>query len=302
MPPNVLCKAIKNYNMRVSIQITFIFYFISAINPLIAQQTNVYPQEMIPNTEVRFIHSSFVGDDFKISIAFPSDYFSSDSSYAVLYLTDANSGFAGVTQMLRILQWNDEVPKMLIVGIGYSSDSLSGILRSRDYTPTIIPDSMSHHLPTGGASKFVSFIKEELMPFIRKNYRASSDASYAGVSYGGLLGLYILFHEPSIFQRYIIVSPSVWFDNRITLKYAEEYAHAHTYLNAKVFMCVGELEETETGLHGYNMVSNMKLLSNQMLNRHYQNFNLQTHIFSGDTHYSISFPGYSMGLRAIFRK
>lgn len=277
------------------------FLLFILINSVNGQEKENFPQESIPNTEVRLIHSSFVGDDFKISIALPQDYNSSKETYPVLYITDANSGFAAVTQMARVLQWDNEVPKMIIVGIGYPSDSLSRIFRSRDYTPSVVPDSLSFNLPTGGAPKFLRFIKEELMPFIKNNYRTSPIASYAGVSYGGLFGLYVLFHEPSIFQRYVIASPALFFDHRITLKFEEQYASTHPELNAKIFMCAGELEETKSEKNDFKMISTMQLLSRQMLSRHYKNFYLKSRVFSGETHYSIFFSSFGAGLRDVFK-
>src|ERR1043165_7831879 len=88
-----------------------------------AQQANTFPPATIPNTEVRTIHSTVVGDDYRISIALPVDYYSTKSNYPLLYLTDANLLFATITQMQRLMHRGDEVPEMVIVGIGYASDS-----------------------------------------------------------------------------------------------------------------------------------------------------------------------------------
>ena len=269
-----------------------------------AQQadTLTFPQVTIPGTEVRYIQSSIIGDEFKIFIALPANYRSADTTYPVLYCTDANTGFAVTTQIIRVMQLDNELPQIIIVGIGYrSGDTLSkwSELRSRDLTPTSVPNEV-----TGGAPKFLRFIREELMPFIKKNYRASGDAAYAGYSHGGLFGLYALFHEPSTFNRYVIGSPSIFYDSLVTLKYEADYAAKHSDLAARVFMSVGELEEKADPLlpPAYKMVTNMQQLADNLLSRRYPSLHLQTVLFPGETHLSGYPCAMSRGFRVIYQK
>jgi len=268
----------------------------------IAQRAETFPRVSLPETEVRYLRSSIVGDEFEISIALPPNYRSSNTAYPVLYVTDANVLFAAMTQITRgMLQPGiEELPPILLVGIGYRIDSLIqwARLRSRDLTPTTVPDPF----PTGGAPLFMRFIKEELMPFIRQNYKTSSDAAYAGYSYGGICGLYVLFHEPELFQRYLIASPWMSHDSLITLKYESGYASKHSDLPARVFMSVGGFEETQGTVTEVGMVSNMKLLADRLLNRRYPNFFLKTHVFEGETHLSGGVAAMSRGLRVLYGK
>lgn len=278
--------------------IVFLFSFFG--NQILAQQRPVFPQESIPNTAVRYFHSGIVRDNFRISIALPEDYGSSDSSYPVLYLTDANTGFAMLTQMVRVLQLDKELPKVILVGIGYPTDSLAGVLRNRDLLPEGITDSVNNKSPAKGGFLFLRFIKEELMPFIRKNYRTSIESSYAGISYGGLFGLYVLFHAPQTFQRYIIASPSIWFNNLLTMKYEQQYASSHDDLDAIVFMSAGELEENEfSDLH---IVTNMLTCAGKLRGRHFPGLRLESIVLPGETHFSTYPASLSRGLRFIYNK
>jgi len=290
--------------MRLTDQLGIIFAFVLYTHGVNAQQagTAAFPRVSIPETEVRHIQSSIVGDEFEISIALPSNYYSTDTTYPVLYITDANLFFAATTQIVRMMQLGNELPQMLIVGIGYRSDSLSNwlALRSRDLTPTPTPDPNGQGWLTGGAPLFLRFIREELIPFITKNYRTSPDATYAGISYGGLFGLYVLFHEPTTFHTYLIGSPSIWFDNRVILKYEADYAKINRDLSAKVFMSVGELEERQSS--AAKMVTNMKQLADTLMSRKYPGLNLETKIFEGETHVSAPAVETSRGLRSIYRK
>ncbi len=273
-----------------------------------AQQMDTvkFPPVSISETEQRHICSSIIGEEFEISIALPANYRSSDTTYPVLYLTDGNYFFDLCTRIARIMQFGHELPEILIVGIGYRNVTVSkwAELRSRDFTPTSIPDSLRNGWHTGGGANFLRFIREELMPFITKNYRTSADVAYAGHSDGGLFGLYVLFHEPDTFHRYIIGSPSVSYDSFVTLKHEADYAVKHSDLSARVFMSADELEERADPFlgTGSRWVSNMMQLANNLLGRNYPSLRLQTVVFTGETHLSVCAATFSRGLRVIFEK
>jgi len=254
----------------------------------------------LPQTEVRRINSSIIGEEIKIFVSLPQDYRSTHTSYPVLYLTDANMMFAATDQIVRLMQIGKELPPLILVGLGYTTDDLSEVfrLRSRDLTPTPIPDPQKAGWPTGHASRFLTFMKEELFPFIKKNYRVSGDAGYVGYSYGALFGLYVLFHQPETFQRYVLGSPSIWFDDGVTFKYEEKYAARHSDLSARLFMSLGGLEkraytESET-------MTDMQKLRDKLVGRHYPGLVLSTTVLEGETHLSGVWAAISRGLREVY--
>ena len=269
-----------------------------------AQQidTMTYPKVTLPNTEVRYIHSPIIGKEIMIFVSLPDNYRSTNTAYPVLYLADANLMFAMTNEIIRMMQIGRELPQLILVGLGYRTNDFSTVfkLRSDDFTPTPIPDPQKLGWPTGGAPRFIRFMREELLPFITKNYRTSGDAGYAGFSYGGLFGLYALFHEPEMFKRYIIGSPSLWFDSLVTFKYEAEYAAVHSDLPARVFISIGGLEPrayTETAT-----TTNVKQLQDLLQNRHYPGLHLQTVVFEGETHLSGIAPAISRSLREIYKE
>jgi predicted alpha/beta superfamily hydrolase len=283
--------------------ITYLQIILSVVvltSEVTAQQRKALPQVSISQTALRSIYSATVGDTFSIYIAYPANYTSSTQLYPTIYLTDANLYFAAVTQLIRNMQIGDEVPQVLIVGIGYKTDSVASRLRSRDFTPTAIPDPFDNHWPTGGAANYLQFINEELKPFIQKNYRVSSEASFAGISYAGLFGLYTLFHEPQTFQNYLIATPSLWYDSLVTFDYEKKFAAYHRNLSAKVFLSVGGLEEKQFA--DGNMETNVKFLSDRLKKRKYTDLHLKTYVFPNETHFSVPGASFSHGLRYILSK
>ena len=116
---------------------------------------------------------------------------------------------------------------------------------------------------------------------------------------GGLFGLYTLFNSSDSFKRYVIGSPSIWWDDRHILKVEEEYAKKNKNLSAKVFMSIGDLEEE--GGDNFKMISNMKALSNTLLSRNYKGLDLETAIFEDETHCSAVSATLNRGLRNVFK-
>jgi hypothetical protein len=276
--------------------------------------TTSFPQVTIPHTEIRLLPSAIVADEFKLTIALPPNYGESSIDYPVLYLLDANIFFGMVTETVRLLQNGKEIPDLLNVGIGYPDDRQHLGLRSRDLTPTPDDEYTQEWLKnksnekgfrikpkgSGGAKKFLRFIQRELMPFVQKHYRINPQYSVlAGDSYGGLFGLYTLFHQPETFRGYIIGSPSIWWDDRIIMEYETRYAAKHADLHARVFLSVGELEVFEP--EPAAMVTNMQMLAKQLHSRNYNGLELSTHIFDNETHLSVIPGTMSRGLRTVFK-
>jgi predicted alpha/beta superfamily hydrolase len=112
-------------------------------------------------------------------------------------------------------------------------------LRARDLTPT----DVSHTGQYGYALNFLTFIKSELIPFIESKYGVKKDnRTLIGSSFGGFFTLYALFHEPEPFNRYVLTSPSLDWDNEILYTYNKNYTEKKKELSAKVFMEIGEYE------------------------------------------------------------
>lgn len=272
-------------------------------------------QFTIENTEQFEIFSKDINQEFIINIGLPPNYSKDHDKYPVVYVTDAGSNFIGLMGSLPLMQFVNDLPSFVLVGIDYKSpnsmDSMS--LRNRDLTPTNDKIWMAaqkdmykifgEDLPqvdAGGAKYFLDFINDEIKPFINKKYYVdTTDQTYCGFSLGGLFGLYTLFNSSDSFKRYVIGSPSIWWDDRHILKVEEEYAKNNKNLSAKVFMSTGDLEEE--GGDNFKMISNMKALSNTLLSRNYKGLDLETAIFEDETHCSAVSATLNRGLRNVFK-
>ena len=164
-----------------------------------------FPRVQIRDTEVRHLQSTYVDQEYEIDIFFPTGYADEMTRYPVVYVLDAEYNFGCVAYITRRLIKNDDIPKVLVVGIAYDTSYEDFYKkRSRDLTPA----SDIHGYHTGGAENFTQFLEHELFPFIESNYRTiPEDRTIVGHSFGGLYGSYVLLKHTNLFNRYLIVSP-----------------------------------------------------------------------------------------------
>jgi uncharacterized protein len=275
-----------------------------------------YPPISLPHSETRLIESFIVNDTYRLHIALPVDYADTRTAYPVVYAADGNSSIFTLANIVRELNFSQELPPLIIVGIGYPTDDPAAIwqLRFRDLIPTYDPKMEQkikeypfqlESLPPPGADTFLRFIREEVKPFINANYRTVPDESaYVGFSGGGTFGLYTLFHHPDTFNRYVIGSPPIHLDNKVILTYESKYAESHNDLPVRMFMSVGGREESDDPLPLieplHQFVTNMKTLANSLLERKYPGLQLTSHVFEDETHMSVIPATFSRGLRAVF--
>jgi len=257
----------------------------------------------IKDTEVREIKSEYVKDmTYEIHVALPANYSESNDRYPVVYYLDAYYWGGIVIETYRLLRAFNEIPPLILVGISYNeaSSAEAHFYRSRDFIPTDINEenlgNFRNSLPpaSGGANKFLVFIKEELKPLINQNYRTSQeDSGILGYSLGALFGAYVLFHDPSTFDKYLLGSPDLDLDDFITLKYEEDYYLKNKGLNVTIFLSAGTQEWER-------IITSWLKLKNRLASRNYNGLNLIIKTFEGENHTS-NIPGtISRGFRELY--
>ncbi|MFP6584886.1 MAG: alpha/beta hydrolase-fold protein [Candidatus Hydrogenedentota bacterium] len=268
--------------------------------------------------KTHLIESKFVDQTFEIYVQVPWSRADGSERFPVLYLTDSYGGMA-FRDTTQIMQLGGDVPRFITVGIGYKMESPvhSLEIRTRDLTQTegasgipglstFFKDAPNLKLKkkSGGAEDFLKFIREELQPFIDENYPTMpKDRGYWGDSLGGLFGLYVLFNAPDTFDRYIIGSPSIWWEDRAIMKDAEAFVRSHESLNAKVFMAVGALEEVGGAEASESaMVTNLFRLEDLLREAKLSGLELTTHLFPNETHTSVIGMNYSRGIQTVYTR
>ena len=161
-----------------------------------------------------FINSNVLNEQREIWIYVPEELdlgTNNQKVYPVIYLLDGENLFYLTTGMIEFLSKNDLCPKMIIVGIINKN-------RSRDLTPTHV----STWPESGGANNFTNFLKNELIPYIDSHYATASYKTLIGHSLAGGFVLYSLIHSSDIFDSYIAIDPSIFWDNNVLVRQMRE--------------------------------------------------------------------------------
>ena len=197
------------------------------------------------------INSVELGEIRTLNIYLPEGYQqNAAATYPVIYLLDGSENedlihIVGVVQFLTMIE---KMPKTIVVGI-------ANVDRKRDFTfPTTIEKDKKDYPTTGSSAKFINFMEKELQPYIRKNYKVNEEKTIIGQSLGGLVATEILFKKPELFSNYVIVSPSLWWDNESLLQQIQ----ALTAKNPKAKIYIG------VGSEGRQMEGDAKTLSEML--------------------------------------
>lgn len=165
------------------------------------------------------IQSEILSEYRTVNVYLPPSYDADSASlYPVVYLLDGalDEDFIHIVGNVQFCSfpWIKIMPESIVVGI-------ANVDRKRDFTyPSTIPIDRTEFPTSGGAAEFIAFIAQELQPYIQTNYRTADKSTIIGQSLGGLLATQILFDQPELFDNYIIVSPSLWWDDEKILERA----------------------------------------------------------------------------------
>jgi uncharacterized protein len=158
------------------------------------------------------IESTILSEKRVLNIYIPDGYRHEDTTrYPVIYLLDgsADEDFIHIVGLVQFhsFEWINQVPKSIVVGI-------ATVDRRRDFTfPTALPKDKNKFPTSGHSAQFMSFIEKELQPYIDTKFKTNHEKTIIGQSLGGLLATEVLLKKPTLFNNYIIISPSLWWDN-----------------------------------------------------------------------------------------
>jgi predicted alpha/beta superfamily hydrolase len=210
--------------MKVSI-ITFVILITAFFSLRVQGQDTV--RSVYTGNKIDSIYSKILQQERIIQVFTPQDYKpGSNKTYDVLYVLDGGNWNTGMINNVQRYQENEgNIPPTIVV-------SVLGIDRNKDLTPTHVND-----WPTsGGGTNFLHFLRDELIPYINKNYPSDGDNTLWGHSLGGLFVINALLNEPNTFKSYIAVDPSLWWDHGMIPKIAPEKLPALAGSNTTLFI------------------------------------------------------------------
>jgi predicted alpha/beta superfamily hydrolase len=170
------------------------------------------------------IESKILGETRRINVYAPPGYADSPAGRVpVLYMPDGGMAedFLHVAGLVQVSVGNGTMRPFLLVGIENTQ-------RRRDLTgPTENEQDKKIAPKVGGSAAFRRFIREELMPQVRARYRTTAETAIVGESLAGLFVMETFLLEPNLFETYVALDPSLWWNNRNLVTVAAEKLKAH---------------------------------------------------------------------------
>jgi len=257
------------------------------------------------------IDSNILNEQREVWIHIPkgnSDSIFEEKKYPVVYLLDGDAHFnsvVGIMQQLSSVNGNSICPQMIVVGIPNTN-------RTRDLTPdkgTIHPYTDSTLIAnSGGGKNFMSFIEKELIPYINSKYPTRPYQMLIGHSFGGLTVMNTFIHKPYLFNSYISIDPSMWWNDKKLLNEIEQLNMDEKYADKKLYLGIANTMEPEMNLQSVlkdttfeteHIRSILKL--NDILNNESQNvLSFKSKYYKNDDHGSVPLITTYDAFRYIF--
>lgn len=257
----------------------------------------------LPNTVVHTIHATQLNRDYQVYVSLPAAYSPSGPLLPVVFVTDADYAFPLVRAIAaRVGGHSKAIGPFVLVGLSYAMGDTGTYSRNRDYTPTPRSEEaeesdMPGRAPRSGeAETYRRFLVADVLPQIARRYRVDwSRSVFVGHSYGSLLGTHILLESPQTFSRYVLSSPSLWYDHKVMFTREKDYATTHKDMKADVFFAVGGLERpcgkraTASGSCNkqVDMVADVRAFDAALRSRHYPGLRTQLHVYDGLDHLNV---------------
>jgi len=271
-----------------TIGICFITYFFS-----FAQAGKLDSVNLVPNySVVEKYFSEDIKDTFYVYLKLPKNY-KPNEKYPVLYLLDGDITYTMAYSIVRYLQYNNEVPDIIIAAIGYGNliNGSAENMRLRDYSIS----KLNYDDISGGADKFYDFLTGEIIPALESKYKIDDgNRSIYGHSLSGLFSIYCLMKGTNFFSYYIVSSPYTTDDlDNILSTFSKK--HFENF-DGKIFISFAS--EEDSVLYHEPITKIYNTIGNNILNK----MNIELCEIDKATHFSAPPISMTKGLQFIYKK
>ncbi|MDR2064537.1 MAG: alpha/beta hydrolase [Prevotellaceae bacterium] len=247
------------------------------------------------------IYSHALQEERTYWIHLPESYADSvQKKYSVIYLLDGDLFFHALVAAQRLYSQGRQplMPECIIIGI-LNTD------RTRDLTPSKSAyrrDGKRYDGDReigGGSELFTSYLTDELRIKINKKYRTNNINIIVGHSFGGLFALNTLMYHPQLFDIYVVLDPSFWWDNGKIQKEADKLFETKQFNHIKLYLGIAAKIRPDANNINSNIAGSF---INNILPKAIKNgLQVNYKIFSDESHGTVPIPGISDALKIIFQ-
>jgi predicted alpha/beta superfamily hydrolase len=187
------------------------------------------------------LDSAVLGQRRVVNVYLPPGYHDGSDRYPVLYMPDGGvkEDFQHVMGIVDVSIKNEVIRPMLIVGV-------ENIERRHDLTtPTAVEEDRKAAPHAGGADQFRTFLRTELKPYVGTHYRVTAESAFIGESLAGLFVLDTLLLEPALFDSYISVDPSLYWNDQAIVRSAPGRLAAWSAGPKRLYLATADWKETQ---------------------------------------------------------
>lgn len=256
--------------------------------PMRAQAAQTLAMEPLNIGSSFVLESQILGEPRRINLYFPQAYFEQSSQrFPVLYMPDGGlkEDFLHIAGLVQIGSLNWTARPFILVGIENTD-------RKRDLTgPTTNEEDKKISALVGGSAQFRAFIRNELIPAVEAHFRTTQERAIVGESLAGLFVVETMLAEPDLFNTYIAVDPSLWWNNAALVDNAATQARQHNRQQVRVHLAASKQE---------GIVEPTRKLA-QILSTS-PHFHASYSEFPNETHLSIYHPAALEAFRKVFAR
>ncbi|MBS7254527.1 alpha/beta hydrolase-fold protein [Flavobacterium branchiicola] len=298
-----------NYDQNVYRKLLLLFSFFLLLTNLGFAQNKT----KIEIGTIDSISSKVLNEERKIWVHLPRSAQNkgfAKQKYPVVYLLDGDAHFSsvvGIIEQLSEINGNTNCPEMIVIGITNTN-------RNRDLTPThsdidqpFVNKSLSD--ASGGGEKFAEFLEKELIPYIDATYPTAPYKTLIGHSFGGLTAINILTNHTNLFNSYVAIDPSMWWDHQKFLAETTKKLSTKNLTNVSLFMAAANTMDDnmnivkvrrDTTAFTKHIRSILEL--NDFLNKNKKsNLNYQYQYYNEDNHGSVPLIATYDAIRFLFK-
>ncbi|MCP3057650.1 alpha/beta hydrolase [Myxococcus sp. K38C18041901] len=193
-----------------------------------------------PPHELYLLPSSVLKEERRIAVYLPPGYDTAkEARFPVLYMPDGGlqEDFPHVASAVDAAIRAGEMRPVIVVGI-------ENTVRKRDMTgPSEVAADRELVPVSGGSAAFRAFIRDELIPDISRRYRVTEERAVIGESLAGLFLMETFFLQPELFDTYLVLSPSLWWNGEALVNQAGAHLASRPGLRARLY--VSSANETD---------------------------------------------------------
>lgn len=237
---------------------------------------------------VHELPSVVLQDTRVVRVVLPPHYALSGRRYPVVYVLDGDSALARIADAATILSGAGRIPEAIIVGLSH---------RRRSWELTMAPAATWTYPPSlgevGGADRFLDAMAADIVPWIDRTYRTQTHRTLVGHSLGGLLAWHALATRPGLFQAYVIVDASVFWNHGQVVDEVEKAVRSSRPPKARVFWVRDQIP------HEVWFPENVRLKA--LVDAAPSPVTRITFLeLPDESHATVVYPGAYLGLKAVF--